>query len=261
MPHETTATVLATPFMQRHLPYAVGAVGRVVQRTPTAVLVEFDRDYENAYRVRGQLRGCADGTLKHVGGHVRIPLRRWRIVLDLADVELQTPCNGVSTGQKVATAPAVDAAAAQKPTSALPTPCNGVTTGQNAAAAQQTPCNGVTTGQNAAAAPQTPRSGVSTGMAAAAVSPRPPRLGGESVTPCNGVATGSARTPDYDALPPLYRNHDILPVLMVARVFHVTEQTINNWLRKPGCAAVRAIGCRRGVSIAALAAWLAGLGR
>jgi hypothetical protein len=98
-------------------------------------------------------------------------------------------------------------------------------------------------------------------MAAAAVSPRPPRLGGESVTPCNGVATGSARTPDYDALPPLYRNHDILPVLMVARVFHVTEQTINNWLRKPGCAAVRAIGCRRGVSIAALAAWLAGLGR
>jgi hypothetical protein len=48
---------------------------------------------------------------------------------------------------------------------------------------------------------------------------------------------------------------------MVARVFHVTEQTINNWLRKPGCAAVRAIGCRRGASIAALAAWLAGLGR
>jgi hypothetical protein len=46
----------------------------------------------------------------------------------------QTPCNGVSTGQKVATAPAVDAAAAQKPTSALPTPCNGVSTGQAAAA-------------------------------------------------------------------------------------------------------------------------------
>jgi hypothetical protein len=239
MPHETTATVLATPFMQRHLPYAVGAVGRVVQRTPTAVLVEFDHDYKNAYRVRGQLRGCADGTLKHVGGHVRIPLRRWRIVLDLADVELQTPRSGVSTGQ--------DAAAAPRPVSASSPRRPPRLCGESV-----TPCNGVATGQDAAAAPRP----------VSASSPRRhPRLCGESVTPCNGAATGSARAPDYDALPPLYRNHDILPVLMVARVYHVTEQTINNWLRKPGCAAVRAIGCRRGASIAALAAWLAGLDR